>query len=261
MSGLELSKVARIREGLAGSSAVWWDAWHRMKTLGLSIGLAVVLSAALVESADAYELDSSLPTTSELPAPGTQRRARVAGGVDEFFAVWEDTRHGVSEIYGTRIDAVTGLPRDIGGIVIATSPARAPRVTFDGKQYLVAWSTGAKVRMARFDPSAPATSAVGKTTELLFKPGQQEPAGPNETATVVGLAASGNHFTVGVVTNDTGDMMVLPAKLYVAGVDPKSMAYIDGAQLDFVREGLNEGFKFLNPNERDRCGCGESFRV
>ncbi len=44
-------------------------------------------------------------------------------------------------------------------------------------------------------------------------------------------------------------------------VDPKSMAYIDGTQLDFVREGLNEGFKFLNPKERDRCGCGESFRV
>ena len=44
-------------------------------------------------------------------------------------------------------------------------------------------------------------------------------------------------------------------------VDPKSMAYIDGTQLDFVREGLNEGFKFSNPNERDRCGCGESFRV
>jgi iron-sulfur cluster assembly protein len=44
-------------------------------------------------------------------------------------------------------------------------------------------------------------------------------------------------------------------------VDPKSMAYIEGTQLDFVREGLNEGFKFHNPNERDRCGCGESFRV
>ena len=44
-------------------------------------------------------------------------------------------------------------------------------------------------------------------------------------------------------------------------VDPKSMAYIDGTHLDFVREGLNEGFKFLKPNERDRCGWGESFRV
>ena len=44
-------------------------------------------------------------------------------------------------------------------------------------------------------------------------------------------------------------------------IDPKSLAYIDGTELDFVREGLNEGFKFNNPNERDRCGCGESFRV
>ena len=44
-------------------------------------------------------------------------------------------------------------------------------------------------------------------------------------------------------------------------IDPKSLAYIGGTQLDFVREGLNEGFRFSNPNERDRCGCGESFRV
>jgi len=44
-------------------------------------------------------------------------------------------------------------------------------------------------------------------------------------------------------------------------IDPKSLAYLDGTELDFVREGLNEGFKFNNPKERDRCGCGESFRV
>ena len=44
-------------------------------------------------------------------------------------------------------------------------------------------------------------------------------------------------------------------------IDPKSLAFIDGTELDFVREGLNEGFRFNNPNERDRCGCGESFRV
>jgi iron-sulfur cluster assembly protein len=44
-------------------------------------------------------------------------------------------------------------------------------------------------------------------------------------------------------------------------VDPKSLAFIDGTELDFVRDGLNEGFRFNNPNERDRCGCGESFRV
>lgn len=44
-------------------------------------------------------------------------------------------------------------------------------------------------------------------------------------------------------------------------VDPKSLPYIDGTELDFEREGLNEGFKFRNPNVKDECGCGESFRI
>ena len=44
-------------------------------------------------------------------------------------------------------------------------------------------------------------------------------------------------------------------------VDPKSLAYLEGLEMDWIREGLNEGFKFSNPNVRDECGCGESFRV
>lgn len=44
-------------------------------------------------------------------------------------------------------------------------------------------------------------------------------------------------------------------------IDPKSCAYLQGMEVDYKREGLNEGFKFNNPNERDKCGCGESFRV
>ncbi len=44
-------------------------------------------------------------------------------------------------------------------------------------------------------------------------------------------------------------------------VDPKSLVYLDGTELDFVKEGLNEGFKFNNPNARSECGCGESFSV
>lgn len=44
-------------------------------------------------------------------------------------------------------------------------------------------------------------------------------------------------------------------------VDPKSLVYIDGTELDFAKEGLNEGFKFNNPNVKDECGCGESFTV
>ncbi len=44
-------------------------------------------------------------------------------------------------------------------------------------------------------------------------------------------------------------------------VDPKSLIYLDGTELDYGKEGLNEGFKFNNPNVRDECGCGESFTV
>ncbi len=44
-------------------------------------------------------------------------------------------------------------------------------------------------------------------------------------------------------------------------VDPQSLPYIDGMELDYAREGLNEGFKFNNPNVKDSCGCGESFKV
>jgi iron-sulfur cluster assembly protein len=44
-------------------------------------------------------------------------------------------------------------------------------------------------------------------------------------------------------------------------VDPKSLPYVDGTVLDYTREGLNEGFKFKNPNVKDECGCGESFNV
>ena len=44
-------------------------------------------------------------------------------------------------------------------------------------------------------------------------------------------------------------------------IDPKSLVYLDGTELDFVREGLNEGFNFNNPNVKNECGCGESFHV
>lgn len=48
------------------------------------------------------------------------------------------------------------------------------------------------------------------------------------------------------------------ATVWVAGRD---LVYVDGMEVDYVRQGLNEGFEFRNPKERDRCGCGESFRI
>ena len=58
---------------------------------------------------------------------------------------------------------------------------------------------------------------------------------------------------VGVINYSQKDFVVL--------VDTKSEVYLRGLTMDWVRNGLNEGFDFKNPNEKDRCGCGESFRV
>jgi iron-sulfur cluster assembly protein len=48
---------------------------------------------------------------------------------------------------------------------------------------------------------------------------------------------------------------------FVVLVTIKDNVYLDGMEIDYVRQGLNEGFEFRNPNEKDRCGCGESFRI
>jgi len=52
---------------------------------------------------------------------------------------------------------------------------------------------------------------------------------------------------------ESGDVKVV--------IDPKSIVYLDGTELDYTREGLNEGFQFKNPNVSAECGCGESFLV
>ena len=44
-------------------------------------------------------------------------------------------------------------------------------------------------------------------------------------------------------------------------VDPKSLVYVDGTEMDYVKQGLNEGFEFRNPNVAGECGCGEIFTV
>jgi iron-sulfur cluster assembly protein len=56
------------------------------------------------------------------------------------------------------------------------------------------------------------------------------------------------------------DMSFVSRSVHVF-VDPKSLVYVDGVEMDWVRNGLNEGFDFKNPNEKARCGCGESFTV
>ena len=72
---------------------------------------------------------------------------------------------------------------------------------------------------------------------------------------------SGMAYTIEFADQVENEDQVFEDKGVKVIVDPKSMVYLSGTELDFTREGLNEGFKFSNPNEKDRCGCGESFSV
>jgi iron-sulfur cluster assembly protein len=59
----------------------------------------------------------------------------------------------------------------------------------------------------------------------------------------------------------TRDQFVYESNGIKIWVDGRSMPYINGLTMDWIKKGLNEGFDFINPNEKDRCGCGESFRI
>lgn len=72
---------------------------------------------------------------------------------------------------------------------------------------------------------------------------------------------SGMAYTMEFVDEVQADDMVfedLGVKIFI---DPKSHVYLDGTQVDYTKEGLQEGFKFENPNVKESCGCGESFYV
>ena len=74
---------------------------------------------------------------------------------------------------------------------------------------------------------------------------------------------SGLAYTIEYVDEYTAEVGVTnyAQKDFVVLVDAKSLVYLDGLTMDWVRNGLNEGFDFQNPNVKDECGCGESFRV
>ena len=72
---------------------------------------------------------------------------------------------------------------------------------------------------------------------------------------------SGMAYTLEFVDNLNEEDNVFESYGVKVIVDPKSLVHIDGTELDFTKEGLNEGFKFNNPNVKNECGCGESFTV
>jgi iron-sulfur cluster assembly protein len=72
---------------------------------------------------------------------------------------------------------------------------------------------------------------------------------------------SGMAYKLEYVDEAQEDDLVFESHGLKVVIDPKSLPYLEGTELDFIREGLNEGFRFNNPNVKDQCGCGESFNV
>jgi iron-sulfur cluster assembly protein len=73
-----------------------------------------------------------------------------------------------------------------------------------------------------------------------------------------GLAYTLEYVDIAPVTRDQFMYESYGVKVWIDG---KSHPYLNGCTMDYQKKGLNEGFEFINPNEKDRCGCGESFRV
>ena len=72
---------------------------------------------------------------------------------------------------------------------------------------------------------------------------------------------SGMAYVIEFVDEMQSDDEVFESHGVKVFVDPKSLLFLDGTEVDFGKEGLNEGFQFKNPNAKDACGCGESFTV
>jgi iron-sulfur cluster assembly protein len=72
---------------------------------------------------------------------------------------------------------------------------------------------------------------------------------------------SGMAYTLEFVDEAAPEDMIFESNGVKVLVDPTSLVYMDGTELDYAKEGLNEGFKFNNPNAKANCGCGESFSV
>lgn len=78
---------------------------------------------------------------------------------------------------------------------------------------------------------------------------------------VKGTGCSGFSYVIDYADDARPDDRVFEDHGVKVFVDEQSLAFIDGTRIDFVRQGLNEAFRFNNPNVKGECGCGESFTV
>jgi iron-sulfur cluster assembly protein len=103
--------------------------------------------------------------------------------------------------------------------------------------------------------------ATDTATRKIVKNLQRRGRGLGIRLGVRTTGCSGLAYVLEYIDQVNSEDMTFDMKDFVIVVDPKSMPYLQNVEIDYVRQGLNEGFEFRNPVEKDRCGCGESFRV
>lgn len=99
--------------------------------------------------------------------------------------------------------------------------------------------------------------AAARARDLLARQGP-------EAALRLGVrptGCSGNSYVVEFAVAVGPEDRVFESQGIKIVIDQKNLVLLDGTEIDYTREGLNEAFRFRNPNEKARCGCGESFTV
>ena len=90
---------------------------------------------------------------------------------------------------------------------------------------------------------------------------QQRGNGMGIRVAIKTTGCSGMSYVLEFVDQANEEDVVFESQGLSIVTDPKSLLYIDGTEMDFIKNGLNEGFEFTNPNTKGECGCGESFTV
>lgn len=103
----------------------------------------------------------------------------------------------------------------------------------------------------------PSDVALQKITKQIEKRGK----GLGIRIGIKTTGCSGLAYILEFVDIPTENDLEFPCGMYKIYVDRNSYEFVKGLTIDWEKNGLNEGFKFINPNEKDKCGCGSSFRV
>jgi len=106
-----------------------------------------------------------------------------------------------------------------------------------------------------------AISMTDTARQFIGKQLQNRGTGIGIRVGVKTAGCSGLSYVLEFVDDVDADDEVFTQDDFKLVIDPKSFVYLDGLEMDFVKEGLNEGLQFNNPNMKNECGCGESFHV